>query len=82
MLKSIAILTMEAGTVQNGYVGCPHEHDGYDPSDIREFHIMLVRDSCIRCKGTIWPDGSRHDLPRTVTRSFAPYETGLGSTAG
>ena len=34
----------------------------YDPSYIREFH-MLVRDSCIRCKGTVWPDVSRHDLP-------------------
>ena len=44
------------------YVGCPHEHDGYDPSYIREFH-MLVRDSCIRCKGTVWPDVPRHDLP-------------------
>ena len=29
---------------------------------IRELHIMLVRDSCIRCKGTVWPDVSRHDL--------------------
>ena len=28
---------------------------GYDPSYIREFH-MLVTDSCIMCKGTIWPD--------------------------
>ena len=24
---------------------------------------MLVRDSCIRCEGTVWPDVSRHDLP-------------------
>ena len=37
-------------------VGCPHEQDGYDPSYVRGFH-MLVKDSCIiRCKGTIWPD--------------------------
>ena len=48
---------------RRGDVGCPHEHGGYDPSYIREFHIMLVRDSCIRCKGTVWPDVSRHDLP-------------------
>ena len=61
--------------------GCPHEHDGYDPSYIEEFH-MLVRDSCIRCKGTVWPVVSRHDLPRAVTRSFASYETESGSTAG
>ena len=31
------------------------KHDGYDPSYIREFHV-LIRDSCIRCKGTVWPD--------------------------
>ena len=33
-------------------VGCSHEHDGYDPSFMREFH-MLVRDSCIRWNGTV-----------------------------
>ena len=44
------------------YNDCPHEHDGYDPSYIMEFR-MLVRGSCIRCKGTVWPDVSRHDLP-------------------
>ena len=49
--------------MRRGDVGCPHEHDDYDPSYIRELHIMLVRDSCIRCKGTVWPDVSRHDLP-------------------
>ena len=43
-------------------VGCPHGHDGYDPSYIREFH-MLVRDSCKTCNGTVWPNVSRHDLP-------------------
>ena len=43
-------------------VDCPHEHDGYDSSYIMEFR-MLVRDSCIRCKGTVWPDVFRHDLP-------------------
>ena len=31
-------------------VGCPHEHDGYDPAYIGEFDI-LVRDSCMRSKG-------------------------------
>ena len=62
-------------------VDCLHEHDGYDPSYIREFH-MLVRDSCIRCEGTVWPDVSRHNLPYAVTRSFAPYEAESGSTAG
>ena len=61
------------------HVGCPHEYDGYDPSYIRELHI-LVRDSCIRYKGTVWPDVFRHDLPRAVTRGF-PYEIGSGSTA-
>ena len=45
-----------------GFVGCRHEHDDYDPSYIRELH-MLVWDSCIRCEGTVWPDASRHDLP-------------------
>ena len=35
-----------------------------------------------RSKGTVWPDVSRHDLPWAVTRSFAPYETESGSTAG
>ena len=39
--------------MRRGNVGCPHEHDGYDPSYIREFHIMLVRDPCIRCKGSL-----------------------------
>ena len=39
----------------------PREHDDYGPSYIREFH-MLVRDSCVRCKGTVWPHVSRHDL--------------------
>ena len=43
-------------------VDCPHEHDGYDPSYIMEFR-MLVRDSCIRCKGTVWSDVFQHDLP-------------------
>ena len=38
------------------------KNDGYDPSYIMEFHT-LVRNSCIRCKGTVWPDVSRHDLP-------------------
>ena len=41
--------------MRRGDVGCPHEHDRYDPSYIREFH-MLVKDSCIRCRRTIWPD--------------------------
>ena len=51
-----------------GCVDCLHEHDGYDPSYIMEFR-MLVRDSCIRwdscirCKGIVWLDVSRHDLP-------------------
>ena len=45
------------------YVGCPHEHDDYDPSYIREFHTVSVRDSYIRCKGAVWPDVSRHDFP-------------------
>ena len=43
-------------------VDCPHEHDGYDPSYIMEFR-MLARGSCIRCKGIVWPDVSRHNLP-------------------
>ena len=50
-------------TMRRGDVGCPHEHDGYDPSYISEFHIVLVRDSCTRCEGTVWLDVSRHDLP-------------------
>ena len=61
--------------MRRGDVGCPHDHDGYDASFIREFHIMLVRGSCMRCKGTVWPDVSRHDLPLAVTRIFAPCET-------
>ena len=46
----------------SGDVGCPHEHDDYDPSNIRELH-MLVRGSYIRCKRTVWENVSRHDLP-------------------
>ena len=48
--------------MRRGDVDCPHEHDGYDPSYIMEFR-MLVRDSCKRCKGIVWSDVSRHDLP-------------------
>ena len=33
--------------MRRGEVGCRHEHDDYDPSYIRKFHIMLARDSCI-----------------------------------
>ena len=66
-----------------GAVSCSHEHGGYYLSFIREFHNMLVRDSCIRRKRTVsWPDVSRHNLPWAVTRSFALYETESGSTAG
>ena len=36
----------------NDSVGWPHEHDGYLPSYIREFHV-LVRNSCILCKATL-----------------------------
>ena len=62
MHKARGISVCSPCIMRRGDVGCPHEHDGYDPSYIREFH-MLVRDSCIRCKGTVWPDVSWHDLP-------------------
>ena len=48
---------------RHAYVGCPHEHDGYYLSYIKEFRIVLVRGSCIRCKGSLWQDVSRHDWP-------------------
>ena len=39
-------------TLYHYYVGCPHEHDGYDPYDIREFHVLMV-DLSIGVKGTL-----------------------------
>ena len=60
-------------------VGCPREHDGYDPSYIREFHIniMLVRDSCIRCKGTVgrmFPGMICHELSLVVLLHMRPSQ--------
>ena len=43
-------------------VGCPH--DGYDPSYIREFHIMLVGIHVQGVRGPfVWPYVSRHNFP-------------------
>ena len=53
----------------SNYVGCPHEHDGYHPSYVRELHI-LVRGSCTRCERTIWPDVSRHGFAMSCHSLF------------
>ena len=81
MHKAGGILVSSSCIMRRGEVGSRHEHDDDDSSYIREFH-MLVRYSCLRCKGTAWPDVSRYDLPLAVTRSYAPYETESGPTAG
>ena len=69
--------TLPECTMRRGNVDCTHQHDGDDPSCMREFHI-LMKDLCITCFDAIGGTNrelfcgmsSVHGSPWAVTRQL------------